>query len=75
MGLFAAGARLAASRDLHQTVRHHHALTTALARHTPASHRGAQAAAQLAHAALAPVHATATANAKRLTGSRRGRRS
>jgi hypothetical protein len=73
-GLFAAGARLAASRDLPQTVRHQRALTTALARHTPASQRGAQAAAKLAHAALAPVHATATANAKRLTGPRRGRR-
>jgi hypothetical protein len=74
-GLFAAGARLATSRDLPQTVRHHRALATALVRHTPVSQRGAQAAAKLAHAALAPVHATATANAKRLTARKRGRSS
>ena len=65
-GLFTAGTRLATSRTLPQTLRHQRALTNALARHTPASHRGAHAAAKLAHAALAPVHATATANAKRL---------
>jgi hypothetical protein len=66
MGLLAAGSRLATSRTLPQTLRHHRALTTALARHTPVTQRGAHAAAKLAHAALAPVHATATANAKRL---------
>jgi hypothetical protein len=66
MGLLVAGTRLATSRTLPQTVRRQRALTSALARHTPVSHRGAHAAATLAHAALAPVHATATANAKRL---------
>jgi len=66
MSLLAAGTRLATSRTLPQTLRRHRALTTALARHTPVSQRGAHAAAKLAHAALAPVHATATANAKRL---------
>jgi len=65
-GLFNAGTRLATSRTLPQTLRRQRALTNALVRHTPVSHRGAHAAAKLAHAALDPVHATATANAKRL---------
>jgi len=67
MGLFAAGTRLATSRTLPHALKHHRALTTAIVRHTPVSHRGAHAAAKLAHAALAPVHAAATANARRLT--------
>jgi hypothetical protein len=42
-----------------------------LMRHAPPADGGVSAAARLAHRALAPVHATATANARRLRGESR----
>jgi hypothetical protein len=66
MSILGAGARLAASGTVPQAARRQRALVKAVTRHTPAVHRGSNAAAKLAHAALAPVHAKATANAKRL---------
>jgi hypothetical protein len=45
-------------------------LTEALMRSAPGTTQGANAGARLAHRALAPVHAKATANAKRLSRKR-----
>ena len=67
MGILNSGARLAASRTVPQTLRRQRALAHSLVRHGPAAHRGSHAAAKVAHAMLDPVHAVATANAKRLT--------
>jgi hypothetical protein len=67
MDVFAAATRLAASRTLPQTMQRQRQLADTLMRHAPsAHHQGATAAARLAHRALAPVHSTATANARRL---------
>jgi hypothetical protein len=68
LDLATAATRLAASRTLAQTLEHQSALAHVLMRHAPPADGGAAAAARLAHRALAPVHATATANARRLRG-------
>jgi hypothetical protein len=70
MEVFAAATRLAASRSLPQTMQRQRLLTDTLMRHAPSAHHGATAAARLAHRALAPVHSTATANARRLKKAR-----
>lgn len=70
MDVFNASTRLAASRSLPQTMQRQRALTDTLMRHAPSAQHGATAAARLAHRALAPVHSTATANAKRLKKAR-----
>ena len=69
MDVLDATARLAASRSIPQTMAGQRLLSDALLRHAPAAQHGAasSATARLAHRALAPVHAKATANAKRLT--------
>jgi hypothetical protein len=66
--LFDATAHLAASRTIPQTLARQRQLADALMRNAPSARHGAAstAAARLAHRALAPVHLTATANAKRL---------
>jgi len=69
MDVFNAATRLATSRSLPQTLARQRTLTDTLARHAPAAHESTNAAARLAHRALAPVHSTATANARRLTKS------
>jgi hypothetical protein len=68
LDLFDAGARLAASRTPAQTLERQRRLADVLMRGAPAARHGAasDAAARLAHRALAPVHRKATANAKRL---------
>ena len=66
--LAAAATRLAASRTTEQTFARQRALADVLMAHSPAA--PATAAARLAHRALAPVHATATANARRLAKAR-----
>ena len=66
--LATAATRLAASRTLPQTLERQRAFARVLMRHAPPADGGASAAARLAHRALAPVHATATANARRLRG-------
>ncbi len=71
MDVFTAATRLAASRSLPQTMQRQRLLTDTLMRHAPsAQQQGATAAARLAHRALAPVHSTATANARRLKKAR-----
>jgi hypothetical protein len=71
MDLFHAATHLAASRTLPQTMQRQRALAATLMRHAPAAGHGASAAgARLAHRALAPVHAKATANARRLSKPR-----
>ncbi len=72
MDLYLATTHLASSRTLPQTMQRQRALTHVLMQHSPAVHHGSAAAARLAHRALEPVHATATANAKRLTRVRPG---
>ncbi len=73
MDVLGATARLAASRSIPQTMARQRLLADTLMRHAPGAQHGAasDATARLAHRALAPVHAKATANAKRLT--RKGR--
>ncbi len=66
--LAVAATRLAASRDAEQGFTRQRELADVLMRHSPAA--PATAAARLAHRALAPVHATATANARRLAKPR-----
>jgi hypothetical protein len=68
LALTVAATRLAACRTLPQTMRQQRALAHLLVRHAPPSHHraAATAAARLAHRALDPVHAAATANARRL---------
>ena len=68
MELTVAATRLAACRTLPQTMRQQRTLAHLLMRHAPATHHraAATAAARLAHRALDPVHAAATANARRL---------
>ena len=68
--LFHAATHLAASRTLPQTMQRQRALTETLMRQAPAAGAGASAGARLAHRALAPVHAKATANARRLSRTR-----
>ena len=72
MAVFDATARLAASRSIPQTMASQRILADTLMRHAPSAQQGAAstATARLAHRALAPVHAKATANAKRLTKGR-----
>jgi hypothetical protein len=72
MDVFNAAAQLAASRSIPQTMERQRRLADTLMRHAPAAHHGAAATAtaRLAHRALAPVHAKATANARRLTKAR-----
>jgi hypothetical protein len=70
MDVFHAATHLAASRSLPQTLARQQLLAQTLIRHAPVAHHGATAAARLAHRALEPVHAKATANAKRLTKKR-----
>ena len=69
LDLFNAGAYLAASRTIPQTLARQRKLADTLMRSAPSTQHGAasNATAQLAHRALAPVHQKATANAKRLT--------
>ena len=69
MDLFNASTHLAASRTIPQTLARQRKLADTLMRSAPGAHHGAasNAAAKLAHRALAPVHQKATANAKRLT--------
>ena len=69
LDVFNAGARLAASRTLPQTMARQRKLADTLMRGAPGAHHGAasNATARLAHRALAPVHQKATANARRLT--------
>ena len=69
LDVLGATANLAASRSLPQTMARQRRLADTLMRHAPAAQHGAAATAtaRLAHRALAPVHAKATANAKRLT--------
>ena len=67
MGLWGAFAGLASARGLPQAMARQASLASAIASHSPVLHRGSRAAAKLAHAALLPVHATATANARRLS--------
>ena len=57
------------SRTIPQTMARQRKLADALMRGASSAQHGAasNAAARLAHRALAPVHRTATANAKRLT--------
>ena len=71
LAIFGAGTRWATSRTVPQSLRHHRALTQTLLRHAPAVHHGSHAAAKLAHLVLAPVHLTATANARRLARLRK----
>jgi hypothetical protein len=70
MDVFQAATQLAASRGLPQAMRSQVELTQALMRSAPGTTQGANAGARLAHRALAPVHAKATANAKRLSRKR-----
>ena len=70
MDVFNAATRLAASKTLPQTMQRQRLLTDTLMRHAPSANHGATAAARLAHRALAPVHSTATANARRLKKGR-----
>ena len=70
LDLFQAASHLAASRTLPQTMQRQRAFTRTLMRHAPAAGHGASAGARLAQRALAPVHAKATANAKRLSRPR-----
>ena len=65
LDLFAAATQLAASRTLPQTMQSQRVLTEALLQ-VPGTRSGHRAGARLAHRALAPVHAKATANARRL---------
>ena len=65
--LFNAATRLAASRTLPQTMQHQRQLADTLMRSAPGAQQSSNAAARLAHKALAPVHRKATANQKRLT--------
>jgi hypothetical protein len=67
--LFHATAQLAASRTTAQTLERQRRLAHTLIRSTPGAQQGAAATAtaRLAPRALAPVHAKATANARRLT--------
>jgi hypothetical protein len=65
--MLGAGASLATAGTLPQAARRQRALVNAVARHAPAARQGSKAAATIAHAVLAPVHAKATANAKRLS--------
>ena len=69
LDLFNASAHLAASRTIPQTMARQRELADTLMRSSPTAQHGAasNASARLAHRALAPVHRTATANAKRLT--------
>jgi len=68
LDLFNATAQLAASRTPAQTLQRQRTLARTLIRSTPGAQQGAAATAtaRLAHRALAPVHAKATANARRL---------
>ena len=68
MDLFNASAHLAASRTIPQTMERQRQLADTLMRSTSSARQGAasNATARLAHRALAPVHRTATANARRL---------
>jgi hypothetical protein len=72
MDVFDAAVHLAASRSLPQTMDRQRRLADTLMRNAPAAQQGAAATAtaRLAHRALAPVHAKATANARRLTQAR-----
>ena len=69
MDVLNATAHLAASRSIPQTLARQRKLTDALVRSSSGAQHGAasDATARLAHRALAPVHAKATANARRLT--------
>lgn len=69
LDLFDATSRLASSRTIPQTMARQRQLADTLMRNAPGAQHGAasDATARLAHRALAPVHRTATANAKRLT--------
>ena len=66
--LWAASARLGASRSIPQTMARQHKLAGTLMRGAAAAGHGTTSAAtaRLAHRALGPVHRKATANAKRL---------
>ena len=68
-----AALHLAASRTIPQTMARQRKLADTLMRSTSSAQHGtaAHATARLAHRALAPVHRTATANAKRLTTTSR----
>jgi hypothetical protein len=68
LDLAVAATQLAASRTLPQTMQRQRALAHVLMRHAPVAQHGAlaTATARFAHRALEPVHAVATANARRL---------
>jgi len=69
LDLMTAATNLASSRTLPETMARQRRLADTLIRNAPSAHHGAtsNAAARLAHRALAPVHGKAAANAKRLT--------
>ena len=57
---------LAGSRTPAQAMRRHKTLVSTVMRRAPTLQRASDAAARMTHSALAPVHRTATANARRL---------
>lgn len=67
---------LAGSRTPAQAMRRHKTLVSTVMRRAPTLQRASDAAARVTHSALAPVHRTATANARRLgsTGKKSTRR-
>jgi hypothetical protein len=73
LDLVTATTQQATSRSLPETMVRQRRLAHALLRNAPSARHGAasDAAARLAHRALAPVHGKATANAKRLTKTAR----
>ncbi|WP_428419789.1 polyhydroxyalkanoate granule-associated phasin [Methylibium sp.] len=65
---------LAGSRTPAQAMRRHKALVSTVMRRTPTLQRASDAAARVTDRALAPVHRTATANARRLGVPKKTRR-